>query len=110
MDAGASFEKELGNLEKVVALLERGDLGLDDAIRQFESGHRSLDFCRRALEEARRRIEILAGPGPAVSGGPAESGQAGPASSIGSAEWRPLDFPGGSSQEDPDGSCQGTSG
>ncbi len=57
----ASFERELANLERVVDLLERGDLELEEAIRQFESGTRSLKVCREALDRARRRIEVLTG-------------------------------------------------
>ena len=55
-----SFEKELENLERVVDLLERGDLGLEEAIRQYESGARSLKRCHQALDRAQKKIEVLA--------------------------------------------------
>ena len=63
-----SFEEELENLERVVELLERGELGLEEAIRQYESGHLSLQRCRVILESCRKRIEILGaqGAGPAA--------------------------------------------
>ncbi len=64
-DAGPAgeptFEKELENLERVVSLLERGDLDLEEAIRQYESGCQSLRKCYQILDNAKRRIEILAG-------------------------------------------------
>jgi exodeoxyribonuclease VII small subunit len=58
-ESDPSFEKELENLERVVDLLERGELGLEDAIRQYESGARSLKRCHQALDQARKKIEVL---------------------------------------------------
>jgi len=56
-----SFEEELGNLERVVNLLERGELSLEESIRQYESGYQSLKRCHEILDQAKKRIEILAG-------------------------------------------------
>ncbi len=58
---GLSFEGELENLERVVNLLERGELTLEEAIRQYESGFQSLKRCQEILDRARKRIEILTG-------------------------------------------------
>jgi exodeoxyribonuclease VII small subunit len=55
----ASFEKEIENLQRVVDLLERGELDLEEAIRQYESGFQSLKKCYQVLDNARKRIEIL---------------------------------------------------
>ena len=82
---GSSFEDELANLERAVRLLESGDLDLEEALRQYESGHRSLRRCREILDRCRRRIEILSGGTP--SAGPAPAG--------GVEAWRPLDLPEG---------------
>lgn len=54
-----SFEKELESLERAVSLLERGDLSLDEMIRQYEAGHQSLKRCYKILEGAQKRIEVL---------------------------------------------------
>lgn len=56
-----NFEEELDNLEKVVDLLERGELSLEEAIRKYESGFRSLKRCYEILERAKKRIEVLTG-------------------------------------------------
>jgi exodeoxyribonuclease VII small subunit len=55
----ASFEESLTKLEEIVAQLERGDLALEDAVRLFEEGSRLSVECRKQLEEAESRIEIL---------------------------------------------------
>lgn len=54
-----SFEDSLTKLEEVVAQLERGDLSLDDAVRLFEEGSRLSVLCRKQLEEAEGKVEIL---------------------------------------------------
>lgn len=54
-----SFEESLENLEEIVDRLENGDLGLDDALEKFEEGVRLARFCRKKLDEAERKIEIL---------------------------------------------------
>jgi exodeoxyribonuclease VII small subunit len=63
-----SFEKELENLERVVDLLERGELGLEEAIRQYESGARSLKRCHQALERAQKKVEVLTQSDPVRTG------------------------------------------
>jgi exodeoxyribonuclease VII small subunit len=68
--AEPKFEEELQNLERVVTVLERGELDLEDAIRQYESGRESLKRCYRILEEARKRIEVLVGPSSLPPPGP----------------------------------------
>jgi exodeoxyribonuclease VII small subunit len=54
-----SFEDSLTKLEEVVAQLERGDLSLDDAVKLFEEGTRLSELCRKQLEAAESRVEIL---------------------------------------------------
>jgi exodeoxyribonuclease VII small subunit len=55
----ASFEESLTKLEEIVKQLERGDLALEDAVRLFEEGSRLSAECRRQLEEAESRVEVL---------------------------------------------------
>ena len=54
-----TFESCLDELEKVVKELEGGDLSLDRSIQLFERGVGLSDTCRRQLEEAETRVEML---------------------------------------------------
>lgn len=54
-----SFEKDLEQLEAIVAALEAGGLSLDDSLKKFEEGIRITRACEKALSEAEKRIEIL---------------------------------------------------
>jgi exodeoxyribonuclease VII small subunit len=55
----ASFESSLDELEKVVKELEAGDLSLDRSLELFERGMSLSDTCRKQLEEAETRVEML---------------------------------------------------
>ena len=55
----ASFEAGLQELELIVKELESGDLPLERALELFEKGMRLSETCRKQLEEAETRIEIL---------------------------------------------------
>jgi exodeoxyribonuclease VII small subunit len=54
-----SFETSLEELEQVVKQLEAGDLPLERALELFERGMGLSDLCRKQLEEAETRVEIL---------------------------------------------------
>ena len=59
-DAGPdTFEASLDELEKVVKELEAGDLSLERSIQLFERGVGLSDACRKQLEEAETRVEML---------------------------------------------------
>ena len=53
------FETSLDELEKVVKELEAGDLPLERSIELFEKGMRLSETCRKQLEEAETRVEML---------------------------------------------------
>jgi exodeoxyribonuclease VII small subunit len=55
----ATFEEQLTALEQVVERLERGELSLDESVRLFEEGVRLSDACKKELEEAEGRIQML---------------------------------------------------
>jgi exodeoxyribonuclease VII small subunit len=57
----SSFEDSLGELEKIVAELEGGKLGLSDALARYEEGIKHLKGCQQLLEWAERKIELLSG-------------------------------------------------
>ena len=59
----ASFEEQLTALELVVERLERGELTLDESVRLFEEGVRLSEACKKELEAAEGRIQVLVEPG-----------------------------------------------
>ena len=54
-----SFESCLDQLEKIVKELEGGDLSLERSLELFERGMGLSDTCRKQLEEAETRVEML---------------------------------------------------
>lgn len=58
-DPRVSFEASLDELEKVVKAMEAGDLPLDRSLELFSRGMELSDTCRKQLEEAETRVEML---------------------------------------------------
>jgi exodeoxyribonuclease VII small subunit len=69
-----SFEEALKGLEAVVDRLESGDPPLEESIRLFEDGMRLSEACRKRLDEADRKIELLLRKPGGVSRETAEEG------------------------------------
>ncbi len=59
MTKPAQFEKSIQALEQVVAALEKGDVSLDDALKQFEKGIQLTRACQTLLTEAEQKVETL---------------------------------------------------
>ncbi|MBS1821529.1 MAG: exodeoxyribonuclease VII small subunit [Acidobacteria bacterium] len=55
----ADFEKRLTDLEAVVERLEQGDLPLDESVRLFEEGMKLSQSCKKELDAAEGRIQVL---------------------------------------------------
>jgi exodeoxyribonuclease VII small subunit len=53
------FEKSLQKLEKIVAQMESGELGLEESLAQFESGIKLAKTCQDTLANAELRVEQL---------------------------------------------------
>lgn len=53
------FEDCLQRLEEVVNQLERGEVPLEQALKLFEEGVQLSNSCRKELEEAEGKVEIL---------------------------------------------------
>ena len=68
-----SFEEGLEELEAMVKELESGDLPLEKALERFERGVRLSEDCRKALEEAEQKVEILLKKNDKVEAEPFES-------------------------------------
>jgi exodeoxyribonuclease VII small subunit len=67
--APMSFEQALARLDEVVAQLEGGEVGLEEAVGLFAEGQRHLSTCRERLAGAQQRIEELTSASNAISEG-----------------------------------------
>jgi len=54
-----SFEESLKKLESIVETLEKGDLHLEDSIKLFEEGVGLSAECKKELEEAEGKVQVL---------------------------------------------------
>lgn len=61
METNAGFEAALDQLERAVAELEGGALGLDGALAKYEEGVRLLSSCHRLLDGVERRVAVVTG-------------------------------------------------
>ncbi len=55
----AKFEDNLKALESVVERLEHGDLSLEESVKLFEDGVKLSSACKRELDTAEGRIQVL---------------------------------------------------
>lgn len=55
------FEESLAELETIVDQLEHGDLGLSEALANYEQGVGLLKSCHGILRSAERKIALLSG-------------------------------------------------
>ncbi len=55
----AKFEECLQRLEKIVQQLEKGDVPLETSLTLFEEGMNLSSACRKELEQAEGKVEIL---------------------------------------------------
>ncbi len=55
------FEAALQELEKLVEQMEKGELTLEESLRDFERGIELTRKCQQALQEAEQRVQILSG-------------------------------------------------
>ena len=55
----AKFEECLQRLERIVQELEKGEVSLDKSLTLFEEGIQLSSACRKELEQAEGRVEVL---------------------------------------------------
>jgi len=60
------FEAGLQELENIVREMESGELPLERALELFEKGMKLSEACRKQLEEAETRVELLVRKGDKV--------------------------------------------
>lgn len=53
------FEQSMTELETIVLQLEKGELDLDEALKQFEKGITLARSCQTTLRKAEQKIELL---------------------------------------------------
>jgi exodeoxyribonuclease VII small subunit len=54
-----SFETALARLEEIAGKLERGEMPLEEALRQYEEGVKAYRYCSALLAEVEKKIEVL---------------------------------------------------
>ncbi len=57
--APASYEDALGELERLVAAMEAGQLPLDRLLDSYKRGAELLNFCRERLEAVEQQVKVL---------------------------------------------------
>ncbi|AAU28391.1 TPA: exodeoxyribonuclease VII small subunit [Legionella pneumophila] len=61
MSKGIHFEQSITELEEIVRQLEKGELSLEESLKQFEKGISLARRCQNALNQAEQKIETLTG-------------------------------------------------
>ncbi|CAM2857050.1 exodeoxyribonuclease VII small subunit [Legionella worsleiensis] len=59
MTKGINFEQSVSELEEIVKQLEKGELSLEDSLKQFEKGIGLARRCQDVLNQAEQKIETL---------------------------------------------------
>ncbi len=54
-----NFEEALKRLEEIVRELEKGEIGIEEALTLFEEGTSLSKLCARKLSNVEKRVEIL---------------------------------------------------
>lgn len=58
-EAPLRFEEALKTLESIVTKMERGDLTLEQALTEFETGVALAKKCQLAIQNAEQRLSVL---------------------------------------------------
>lgn len=58
-DKEPGFEQAIDKLEDLIEQIESGEVGLEEAIAQYEQGQALIKRCRGILDKAERRIAEL---------------------------------------------------
>lgn len=54
-----SFETAVEELEKILTLIESGELGLEETLVKYERGNFLIQHCREVLNAAEKQIEVI---------------------------------------------------
>ena len=53
-----SFETALARLEEIAEKLERGEMPIEEALKQYEEGVKAYRYCSALLAEIEKKIEV----------------------------------------------------
>ena len=56
-----SFEERLQEVQEIISRIEEGKLSLEDSVRQFEAGMKTLGVLDEELKDMNRRLTVLQG-------------------------------------------------
>lgn len=59
LEAPASYEDALGELERLVAAMESGQMPLDRLLESYRRGAELLTFCRTRLQAVEEQVKVL---------------------------------------------------
>ncbi len=72
-----TFEQAIEKLSDIVQKIETGQVPLEESLRQYEQGMALIARCRRILQDAEKRIEIIHEGAQSETTPPAESSETG---------------------------------
>ncbi len=55
----ATIEELIARLEEITGEMENPDTGIDQSIKLYEEGLKIADVCRKRLQDARQKIEVI---------------------------------------------------
>ena len=55
----ATIEELIARLEEITGEMENPDTGIDRSIKLYEEGLKIADACRKRLQDARQKIEVI---------------------------------------------------
>lgn len=64
-----NFTEKLHEIKKIQDKLEKNDISLEEAMKEFEFGIKLIGECKTTLEEAAQRVSILTHSGPETYNG-----------------------------------------
>lgn len=59
MTKAVAFEKSIAELDKIVKQLEKGELSLDESLKQYEKAMALSRQCQQVLHAAEQKVEML---------------------------------------------------
>ena len=58
-DGKKSFEERLQDVQEIISRIEEGQLSLEDSVKQFEEGMKTLSALDGELKDMNRRLTVL---------------------------------------------------
>lgn len=58
-DKKKSFEERLQDVQEIISRIEEGQLSLEDSVKQFEEGMKTLSALDEELKDMNRRLTVL---------------------------------------------------